>query len=226
MPIYQIPKEKIIFPHPSLATRQGLLGIGGDLNIERILLAYSNGIFPWNNEGEEIMWWCLTPRLVLYPEKIKISKSLKAVLNSNNYRISYDQAFEQVIEECSSITRKSQEGTWIHTDLKIAFKLLHKEGIAHSVEIWKEDKLIGGLYGLGIGKMFCGESMFTKEPNMSKLALYHLCQKLISLQYELIDCQQDTEHLRSMGAELMNKKKFFEFLNENGEFPIQKEIWD
>lgn len=226
MPVFRIPEDKIIFPHPSQATRQGLLGIGGNLSVERIILAYQNGIFPWNIEGEEILWWCLTPRLVLYPEKIKISKSLHSILNKKDYKISYDQAFEQVIEECSMIKRKSQEGTWIHSDLKRIFIQLHQEGLAHSVEVWKNDQLVGGLYGLGIGKMFCGESMFAKESNTSKIALVHLCKKLVEMNYTVIDCQQDTEHLRSMGAELINKKKFFDFLENNKLSKIDERKWN
>ncbi|NOT36952.1 MAG: leucyl/phenylalanyl-tRNA--protein transferase [Saprospiraceae bacterium] len=226
MSVYKIPQDTLIFPHPSLGTRQGLLGIGGDLSIERILLAYSNGIFPWNNEGEEIMWWCLTPRLVLYPKEIKISKSMSTVLGKHNFEIRYDKAFEQVIDECSKISRKAQDGTWIHTQLKKSFIDLNEAGIAHSVEVWKNNEIIGGLYGLGIGRMFCGESMFAKESNMSKVALVHLCEKLINMGYEFIDCQQDTSHLRSLGARLMSKNKFFKFLESNKTVEIAKGKWE
>lgn len=225
MPVYQIPKDKIIFPHPSLANKQGLLGIGGDLSKERIILAYSNGIFPWNNEGSEIRWWCLTPRLVLNPRKLKISKSLQQVIRRMNFTIQYDSAFNELIDGCSGIKRKNQEGTWIHRELKESFTQLFNAGIVHTVEVWRDNCLVGGLYGLSIGKMFCGESMFAKESNMSKVALYYLCQKLTDMEYKLIDCQQDTSHLRSLGAELMNQESFFNFLEDNKQYPIVKQKW-
>ena len=215
MPVFRIPEDNLIFPHPSQASEDGLLGIGGDLSAERLILAYQNGIFPWNNDGEEIHWWCLTPRLILYPEAIKVSKSMKRVLRETTITVSFDQHFLEVMNKCSQIKRKSQMGTWIHDDLKEAFIKLHELGIVHSVEILKDGRLIGGLYGLAIGQMFCGESMFSEEPNMSKLALIKLCEKLVELDFKLIDCQQVTEHLLSMGGELMEKNDFFQFLEKN-----------
>ena len=146
-------------------------------------------------------------------------------MKSNDCEISFDNSFEEVIEQCSLIKRKKQDGTWIHQKLKDAFVQLHEFGLAHSVEIRRDNQLIGGLYGLGIGKMFCGESMFAKESNTSKLALYHLCQKLLLMGYEFIDCQQDTKHLRSLGAELISKKKFFEMLEENKRNKLIAEKW-
>jgi leucyl/phenylalanyl-tRNA---protein transferase len=225
VPVFRIPEDKIIFPHPSQATRQGLLGIGGNLSIERILLAYQNGIFPWNNEGEEVLWWCLTPRLILYPPKLKLSKSMKSWMKNYDYQFSFDQSFEEVIESCSQIKRNKQEGTWIHSKLKEIFIELNNLGIAHSVEIKKNNQLVGGLYGIGIGKMFCGESMFAKESNTSKLALYHLCKKLTELDYQFIDCQQDTAHLKSLGAELISKNKFFAMLEENKVQTVENQKW-
>ncbi|MEO6692335.1 MAG: leucyl/phenylalanyl-tRNA--protein transferase, partial [Saprospiraceae bacterium] len=156
-----------------------------------------------------------TPRLILYPESIKVSKSMKRMLRETSINVSFDQHFLEVINKCSQIKRKSQFGTWIHENLKATFIKLHQLGIAHSVEVMKEGRLIGGLYGLAIGQMFCGESMFSEEPNMSKLALIKLCEKLVELDFKLIDCQQVTEHLLSMGGEIMEEDLFFEFLEKN-----------
>ncbi|MEP7194983.1 MAG: leucyl/phenylalanyl-tRNA--protein transferase [Saprospiraceae bacterium] len=225
MPVYKIQEDNIVFPHPSLANADGLLGIGGDLSPERLLLAYENGIFPWNNEGEEILWWCLTPRLILRPDKIKISKSLRQLIKNQKLKITFDQSFKEVISNCSLIQRKDQDSSWIHSDYISAFIKLFECGIAHSVEVWKSDKLCGGLYGLLIGNMFCGESMFSNESNMSKIALVQLCSKLKEKNIEIIDCQQETEHLKSLGAELMEKEAFFKFLEKNKNTPQKYQRW-
>lgn len=215
MPVFSIPKDEIIFPHPSLANEEGLLGIGGDLTPERLLLAYRNGIFPWYNVNEPIMWWCLTPRLVLYPEQIIISKSMKQLMHRHEYRITVDQCFEKVMSHCRSVKREGQKGSWIHYDILEAYSRMHELGIAHSVEVWHDDNLVGGLYGLAIGKMFCGESMFAEVSNASKLALIHLCQLLPQKGITLIDCQQETQHLKSMGAVVLSADDFFSFLEKN-----------
>jgi leucyl/phenylalanyl-tRNA--protein transferase len=225
VPVYQIPDEQIIFPHPSKANSDGLLGIGGKLEPERILLAYQNGIFPWYSFDEPVMWWCLTPRLILFPEKIHLSKSMNRYIQQNNFHFSFDTHFESVMLQCKTINRKDQNGSWIHEDVLNAFIKLHQMGIAHSIEIWEENELIGGTYGLAIGKMFCGESMFSKKSNASKFALIQLSRFLISQNFDFIDCQQDTPHLRSMGAELISKKIFFEMLEKNKEFPLKFENW-
>ncbi len=225
MPVYQIPDEHLIFPHPSEANPDGLLGIGADLKPNRLLLAYQNGIFPWYSAGEPIHWWCLTPRLILYPSKIRISKSMRQYLNGLKFQFSYDKDFLSVMLQCKSVSRKDQRGSWIHQDILDAFIELHRLGIAHSVEVWEDKKLVGGLYGLGIGKMFCGESMFANKPNASKFALIQLADLLIQKDYHFIDCQQDTPHLKSMGAELVEKNVFFKMLEENKKYSIHSESW-
>lgn len=225
MPVFSIPEDPVIFPHPSQAEEDGLLGIGGDLSINRLLLAYQNGIFPWYAAGEAIHWWCLTPRLILYPEKIKVSKSMNSYLKSSRFQISFDKDFLSVMLQCKTAQRKGQNGSWIHKEIIEAFLDLHYHGLAHSVEVWQDSNLVGGLYGLSIGKMFCGESMFAITPNASKLALIHLASLLKKMDYHFIDCQQDTPHLRTMGAEIVEKDVFFRLLENNRDFPILSETW-
>ncbi|MBK9716884.1 MAG: leucyl/phenylalanyl-tRNA--protein transferase [Saprospiraceae bacterium] len=225
MPVFHIPEDEIIFPHPSQAEPDGLLGIGGDLKISRLLLAYQNGIFPWYSEGEPIMWWCLTPRLILRPQQVVISKSMRSLLRRSFFRVSFDTHFKDVMIACQNISREGQEGTWIHANLISAFCELHEKGLAHSVEVWHNEELVGGLYGLAIGKMFCGESMFAKISNASKFGLICLSQLLVQKGFELIDCQQETPHLKSMGAELMNAEDFFNFLETNKTYKIQPVKW-
>ncbi|MBK9722414.1 MAG: leucyl/phenylalanyl-tRNA--protein transferase [Saprospiraceae bacterium] len=225
MPVYTIPENQFIFPHPALAQEDGLLGIGGDLQVERILLAYQNGIFPWYSAGEPILWWCITPRLVLYPENISISKSMHSYFNQSKFTLSFDKDFLSVILQCKTSEREGQGGSWIHQEIIDTFLELHAMGIAHSVEVWKDEYLVGGLYGLAIGKIFCGESMFSKTSNASKFALIHLAKFLQKKNFNFIDCQQDTPHLRTMGAELISKKRFFDCLEENKNQPILQEKW-
>ncbi len=225
MPVYQIPDEHIIFPDPRDANPDGLLGIGGDLNPQRLILAYQNGIFPWYSAGEFIQWWCLIPRLILFPGKIKISRSMQSVLNHADFHYTLDQDFLSVMLHCKTIQRPNQSGSWIHQDILDAFLQLHQLGIAHSVEVWQKNVLVGGLYGLAIGKMFCGESMFARSNNASKFALIHLCKELIKKEFHFIDCQQDTPHLRSMGAEIYTKDDFFNMLEHNKKYPVLGEKW-
>lgn len=225
MPVYQIPDEHFIFPHPSEANLDGLLGIGADLNPQRLLIAYQNGIFPWYSSGEPIQWWCLTPRLILYPQKIYISQSMKPYLKGSKFKYSFDKDFISVMLQCKTISRQDQKGSWIHQDVLDAFIELHRLGYAHSVEVWEEDELVGGLYGLAIGKMFCGESMFAKKSNASKFALIQLARFLVKKEFHFIDCQQDTPHLRSMGAEIIMKEAFFDMLEENKKYSIHSERW-
>jgi len=225
MPVFKIPDNKIIFPHPTFANRDGLLGIGGDLSEQRLILAYQNGIFPWNNEGEPISWYCPVPRLVLYPSEIKISKSMEVLLRRNKFQFTVDQNLKEVIALCGQVNRNGQNGTWIYEELEKSFLSLHLAGFAHSIEVWKEDNLVGGLYGLALGKMFCGESMFSLVSDASKFALIVLCKILKENAFELIDCQQDTNHLRSMGADLMEAEEFFSFLENNKLHPQIKEFW-
>ncbi len=225
MPVFRLPTSELVFPHPSLADKNGLLAIGGLLSKDSILLAYQNGIFPWNNQDEELLWWCLTPRMVLYPKDIQISKSMRQLLKKEKVVVRLDTNFQEVMEKCAAISRKNQEESWIHSELKRVFVQLFELGFAHSVEVYKDDRLVGGLYGLLIGKMFCGESMFSERSNMSKIALIKLCQKLETLDVDLIDCQQVTAHLQSMGAVTLSKQKFFQYLESNKKNNIKSEHW-
>tara|TARA_B100001057_G_scaffold237307_2_gene237671 strand:- start:2314 stop:2958 length:645 start_codon:yes stop_codon:yes gene_type:complete len=200
------------FPSPKLATSEGIVAVGGDLNPLRVLEAYKNGIFPWFNDDENLIWWSPDPRMVLFPEKIKLSKSFKSFLKKKEYRVSFNENFENVIESCSNIKRVGQKGTWITSGLKKSFNKLHEMGHAHSVEVWYQNVIIGGLYGLDLGNVFCGESMFSTKPNASKVALYFLCQELKSNNYKFIDCQVPSEHLRSLGAEEISRNSFLERL--------------
>ncbi|MFL2608847.1 MAG: leucyl/phenylalanyl-tRNA--protein transferase [Cryomorphaceae bacterium] len=200
------------FPSPKLATSEGIVAVGGDLNPLRVLEAYKNGIFPWFNDDENLIWWSPDPRMVLFPEKIKLSKSFKSFLKKKEYRVSFNENFENVIESCSNIKRVGQKGTWITSGLKKSFNKLHEMGHAHSVEVWYQNVIIGGLYGLDLGNVFCGESMFSTKPNASKVALYFLCHELKSNNYKFIDCQVPSEHLRSLGAEEISRDSFLEKL--------------
>ena len=205
--------ESLLFPDPALAEEDGLLAIGGDLSVERLLLAYRNGIFPWYNEETPILWYSPHERFVLFPGELKISKSMKQVLRSDKFRVTYDTCFKDVIEACSAAERKGQEGTWIIEEMQEAYMRLHKEGYAHSVEVWEGYLLAGGLYGVEVGNIFCGESMFSRVSNASKTALINLCQ---SEKYELIDCQVYTEHLESMGARMINRQEYMNILQNAG----------
>ena len=204
------------FPSPQSATNEGVVAVGGDLNPLRILEAYKNGIFPWFNDDDNLMWWSPDPRMILYPEKIKISKSFKSFLKKKEYRVSFNENFEDVIESCSNIKRVNQKGTWITNGLKQSFIELHQMGYAHSVEVWQNGVIIGGLYGLDLGNIFCGESMFSIKSNASKVGLYFLCQELKQNNYRFIDCQVPSQHLRSLGAEEISRDNFLKKLvNQN-----------
>ena len=196
-----------------MADLDGLVAIGGDLSVERLLLAYKNGIFPWYNEDEPIQWWSLDPRCVLFPNKLKISKSMKQVLQNGRFRFTTNKAFEQVIVACKTVTRKDELGTWINNDIVDAYTKMHQLGYAISGEAWYEGKLVGGLYGIKIGKVFFGESMFSTQSNASKFAFINLIQKLQLQGLELIDCQMKTDHLISLGAEMITRSSFGKLLN-------------
>ena len=224
MPVHQL-SDELIFPHPGLAEEDGLLAIGGDLSIDRLLLAYSNGIFPWYDENSPIMWWALNPRMVLYPEKLKVSKSLGQTLNSNKFEVFFDRDFESVIHQCAKIKRLSQSDTWITKDMEQAYIDLHNQGFAHSVETYYKGELVGGLYGVSLGRIFFGESMFFTRSNASKVALYALVERLKTWNFDLIDAQQDTPHLRSMGAEVLVLNDFLEILEESLNHPTIKGNW-
>ncbi|GAB3932929.1 leucyl/phenylalanyl-tRNA--protein transferase [Mucilaginibacter myungsuensis] len=197
--------ERLLFPNPELAEDDGLLAIGGDLSPERLLLAYQNGIFPWFSDDDPILWYSPHERFVFFPEKIKVSKSMRKVLASGQLKVTFDRAFAEVIRACAAIPRKDQDGTWITADMINAYITLHHLGHTHSVEVWQDDTLVGGLYGVVINKVFCGESMFSKVSNASKAALISLCQSGL---YDMVDCQFHTDHLESMGAEMIGREEY------------------
>ena len=203
------------FPPPQNASVEGLIAVGGDLSIERLLLAYQQGIFPWYNQNEPILWWCPDPRFVLYPSEIKVSKSMRTILKKSVFDIRFNQAFETVIINCSIAPRNGQRGTWLGDAMIDAYTRLHRMGYAHSVEAWQDGKLVGGLYGISIGKVFYGESMFSRVSNASKAALIHLAQHLHKHNFKLIDCQAKTQHLASMGARFISRTNFLEVLEQN-----------
>jgi leucyl/phenylalanyl-tRNA--protein transferase len=208
--IFELSKDELWFPEPELADEDGLLAIGGDLSAERLVLAYQCGIFPWFSEQTPILWYAPHKRFVLLPEQLKISKSMHKLLNADKFRITFDTAFQDVIEACATISRLDQEGTWITSNMQEAYINLFRLGIAHSVEVWENGQLVGGLYGIHINSVFCGESMFSKVSNASKAALIWLCQNKI---YKLIDCQVHTSHLESLGAGFMSMNQYLDFLN-------------
>lgn len=200
------------FPSVEDANAEGLLAVGGDLSPERLLLAYRSGIFPWFNDGSPILWWSPDPRMVLFPKNIQVSKSMRKVLRDNRFRLTRDTCFERVIQHCAQIKRKGQAGTWISDAMKEAYIELHKRGHARSYEVWEEETLVGGLYGIDLGHVFCGESMFNKASNASKYAFIQLARELEAKNYALIDCQVYNEHLESMGAEEIARKEFMRLL--------------
>ncbi len=206
--IFRLNKQ-IIFPDPALAEADGLLAVGGDLCAERLLLAYRNGIFPWYSNDTPILWYSPHERFVLYPDKVHISKSMRRLTRSGTFQVTYNQCFGAVIRACSAAYREGQDGTWITRDMIDAYVNLHQLGHAHSVEVWQDNGLVGGLYGIAVGSVFCGESMFSKVSNTSKLALIWLCQTGL---YQLIDCQMPTEHFRSLGAGMISREAFMSYL--------------
>lgn len=211
MPIFQL-NETIIFPNPNQAEPDGLLAFGGDLNPLRLLEAYNNGIFPWFSDNEPILWWSPNPRFVLFPEKLNISKSMKSLINQNKFKVTYNQCFEQVISNCKKAERNGQSDTWITSDMQNAYIQLHKMGIAHSVEVWENKQLVGGLYGIQLHQIFCGESMFSLKNNASKYGFISFVEKFKSNGGKLIDCQVYTAHLESLGAEEISRNNFLELL--------------
>jgi leucyl/phenylalanyl-tRNA--protein transferase len=214
------------FPPPNLADRSGLLAVGGDLSPERLILAYSMGIFPWFNQNEPILWWSPNPRFILFPEKVIVSKSMKQIFKAKKFKITFDQNFPEVIKNCQKIYRPNQGGTWITDEIIEAYVQLHQIGFIHSVEVWLENELVGGLYGGTMGKCFYGESMFAKESNASKVGFLTLVRNLQLQNYQIIDCQVYTKHLESLGAEKMPRKKFLEYVSNNNQTIFQKEDWN
>ncbi|MFS4445656.1 leucyl/phenylalanyl-tRNA--protein transferase [Maribacter sp. 2307UL18-2] len=205
--------ERLEFPPIETANSEGLLAVGGDLSPERLLLAYQNGIFPWFNEDSLILWWSPDPRMVLFPNKIRISKSMKKVLASGQFTLTKNTCFEEVLLQCATVKRLGQQGTWITEDMKKAYLELHETGLAKSYEVWQKGVLVGGLYGVDLGHVFCGESMFSAVSNASKFAFIHLAQELESKNYRVIDCQLHTKHLESLGAEEIPRNEFIKLLS-------------
>ena len=205
--------DALLFPSPEQASAEGIVAVGGDLQPERVMLAYRKGIFPWFESDDFLLWWSPDPRMVLFPDRLKVSKSMRTVLRKKQFEVTFNKGFDQVVEACAKVKRFGQNGTWITPGLMEVYSTLHTQGHAHSVEVWEEGSLVGGLYGIDLGTVFCGESMFSKSSNASKVALIYLVKELKKNKYELIDCQVPTQHLASMGAEPISRTEFLTFLS-------------
>lgn len=215
--MFKLDENNISFPDPMVYDgHEGIIAFGGDLSLERIWFAYQNGIFPWYNPGEEILWWCPDPRFVLFPKEIKVSKSMKKIIDRNTFSFTENKNFREVIKNCQEISRKGQDGTWLSDELMEAFITLHEYGHAKSIEVWENDRLVGGFYGIQIGSVFCGESMFAKVSNASKAGFIYFATKYQDV-IEVIDCQSHTDHLESLGARMIPKKEFLKILYKNNE---------
>ena len=209
--MYFVTKE-LYFPPVEETSFEGVLAVGGDLSAERLILAYNSGIFPWYNADEPILWWAPSERMVVYPATFKVSKSMRNILNRNSFRITHNQNFKEVIDHCQLVERKDQEGTWISSEIIEAYIKLHEMGFAKSVEVWENNKLVGGLYGVDLGRVFCGESMFSLVPNASKVAFVYLVMYLKQNHYKLLDCQVHNDHLESLGAFEISRESFMRIL--------------
>jgi leucyl/phenylalanyl-tRNA--protein transferase len=223
-PVYLL-DERPLFPSPERARGDGLLAVGGDLSVPRLLEAYRNGIFPWYEEGGPILWWSPDPRLVLVPDEFRASRSLRALLRKGTYEVTFDAAFARVIRACATAPRRDEPGTWITPEMEASYTALHGLGYAHSVESWCEGGLVGGLYGVHLGRCFFGESMFSLRPDASKVALADLADFLRSRGTLLIDCQVTSEHLLSLGAREVPRAEFLRRLREALRYPTGRERW-
>lgn len=210
--MYFISKE-VFFPPVTEANSEGILAVGGDLSTERLLLAYKSGIFPWFEGDEPILWWAPNPRMVLFLEELVVSKSMRNILNRNSFKLTFNQNFRAVISNCKKIKRENQNGTWITNEMVEAYCKLNELGIAKSVEVWQNEVLVGGLYGIDLGTIFCGESMFSKVSNASKVAFIALANQLKEANYKLLDCQVYNEHLESLGCREIEREAFMQILN-------------
>jgi leucyl/phenylalanyl-tRNA---protein transferase len=210
------------FPPVETADRQGILALGGDLSVSRLLDAYTHGIFPWFDDDQPIIWWSPNPRFVLFPEKVLVSRSMKKILARGEFTITYDRCFREVMSACSEAPRRGQRGTWITAEMLEAYCNLHAEGYAHSVEAWKNDSLVGGMYGICLGRAFFGESMFSRESNASKAAFLTLAEKLKALDFAIIDSQVHTNHIESLGGEHIPRKEYLAIINEALKQPTLK----
>ena len=222
--------HKSIFPDVELALTEpdGLLAVGGDLSVERLIAAYQQGIFPWYSEGQPILWWSPDPRMVLEPKDIKVSRSLSKTIRKQEFKITFDKSFREVITSCSESRLEKgtiQDETWILDEMIEAYVQLHEQGYAHSVECWQNEKLVGGLYGIAIGKVFFGESMFSRVSDASKIAFVSLAKQLEKWSFNLIDCQVYTSHLESLGASMISRQRFITLLKENTIYSFENKKW-
>lgn len=215
MPVYRL-VEELVFPPPGLAEPNGLLAVGGDLSTPRLLLAYSMGIFPWFNDDDPLLWWSPDPRCVLFPENLHLSRSLGKTLRRGTYRVTFDKAFGEVISACAQVRRDQGEETWITLEMLEAYQRLRRQGYAHSVECWRDEALVGGLYGVCLGRFFFGESMFHRHPDASKVAFAALARSLSEKKFLAIDCQLPTAHLQSLGAKIISRQEFLDLLAKGG----------
>jgi leucyl/phenylalanyl-tRNA---protein transferase len=225
MPVYQLSRKILDFPNPEEAVEEGLLAFGGDLSLKRLLLAYSKGIFPWYSDGEPILWWSPDPRFVLFPDELIVSKSLLKTVKSNKYIVKADNNFSNVIDNCALVKRKHEKGTWITDEMKAAYIRLYNKGYAHSFEAYYNDELVGGLYGVSLGRAFFGESMFHTKPDASKVALFYLIEFAKKYNFLFIDSQIYTPHLDSLGAKEITRKKYLSLLNEALKIDTIKGKW-
>ncbi len=225
MPVYWLADDSLDFPDPGGANEDGLVALGGDLSPERLLNAYNQGLFPWFNEGDPILWWSPDPRFVLFPGELKVSKSMRPYFNQRKFEVTYDADFRAVITACQQMYRPGQGGTWITDDMVEAYCQLHRLGFAHSVEVWKDKKLVGGLYGIALGRIFFGESMFAKASNASKFGFISLVRRLEEHGYTLIDCQQETRHLASLGGRGIPRSGFLQYLADNDMEKTERGKW-
>ena len=229
MPVYQLDDDDYWFPPVSeaLDDPQGLLAVGGDLSVSRLLHAYQCGIFPWFSDHDPILWWAPSPRMVINPHQIHISKSMAKVIRKTSFIVTFDHAFERVVKACGSTPRADQTSvkSWITQDMQHAYTQLYRRGYAHSVEVWHGGELVGGLYGVALGRMFFGESMFSRADNASKIAFIHLAQRIAQWGFVLIDCQMHTPHLASLGAQEIPMAEFENYLEQNLSYGVDS-LWD
>ena len=224
MPVFLL-SDEIAFPSPHLASKEGLLAVGGDLSQKRLLMAYRMGIFPWFSDNEPIMWWSPDPRLVLFPEEVRISKTLKKIIKKKKFQVTMDTAFVQVINHCAQVRLQNNQKTWIVKEMIDAYCQLYEAGFAHSVETWHKGELAGGLYGVSLGRCFFGESMFTQVSNASNIALVKLVEHLVSFSFDMIDCQVTTEHLIRFGAREIARSRFLDQLKASMKKPTLRGNW-
>lgn len=221
---FQLSNE-LVFPDPKLSEEDGLLAIGGDLSVERLLLAYTYGIFPWFNPGEPILWWSPKERPLFFPGAFKLSKSLKSSIRNKGYVVKFDTCFTEVLDACASSSRKEGNATWLSDEMKSAYRMLHKLGYAHSIETFHNDELVGGLYGVSLGKAFFGESMFTRKADASKIALFSLLENMKEWGFNFVDGQIPTDHMSSIGAQTIPQEKFIEMLDQALSFSDKTGKW-